>query len=579
MENIRKEIKEAIDWVATEYHYMKELLQKLYNPKNELLNKAIDLREFFKETNQLKRILKKIGRSEKKSDHYIKIIKDYINNNIKNLTQEETELLKQIKVEEGYLEQAFSLYVGSIPEELNDLITQIKIAEKEHKKEIYEEILKLVDHLITNIEAYIKWAQALEETLDKLYKSDNFLEDVDEFKKTSRRRFLKTAGALIGSLAGAYIFPDILSKIAFLTIDDKHKETIGYKILEIEKKAGLASIEHFKKFNFLMGFCLSKLLKNNQLPRIEEITKKEQELIKKQEIKPNEKQLNKIKFKAITEIILTYTKEDAKKLLTLIAKILHSTKWKHKGIILLSSALKKNTFDCDTLSYIYASIAQVLGIKLALVFLPEHVFTRYIGNKGWTLNWDVNNYRQGENQDFLGTSISNEEYIKNFHIPIDSKIYLNSLDPNNYQDFKKIKSSIYNNIGTFYYTHGNPKKSEYYFRKAIKFDEKNADAYVSLSNIYLIKQREEENKRKKKLISEQINAYIELALNLNKNYAEAYVNKGMVLLRMDTTKDINNKALDCFKKAVSLGYNISNLNIPPKYINLLNSKTQKRSIK
>jgi tetratricopeptide (TPR) repeat protein len=92
-----------------------------------------------------------------------------------------------------------------------------------------------------------------------------------------------------------------------------------------------------------------------------------------------------------------FDRADALDILNQIAALLHAHHVRIGDAMLLSHTLTAQTNatppiyigDCDTLSFLYLAIGEVLGLPLRLVSLPEHVFVRWEFEDGGYLNWET----------------------------------------------------------------------------------------------------------------------------------------------------------------------------------------------
>jgi len=165
--------------------------------------------------------------------------------------------------------------------------------------------------------------------------------------------------------------------------------------------------------------------------------------------------------------------------------------------VLLSERLKicqdrKRHVDCDGLSVIYLSIAEILDLPMAGVHAPRHFFVRWHFNKKEYINWETT-VKIREIQDdrhYKESLVITEEAIK-------TGAYLASLYAK--KDRKKILALCYYNIGVYWFRKGEEQglkdalpteimaynkyfdKSIGYFERAIKLNPKFYNTYIMVN--------------------------------------------------------------------------------------------------
>ena len=210
--------------------------------------------------------------------------------------------------------------------------------------------------------------------------------------------------------------------------------------------------------------------------------------------------------------------------------------------LFLHTVLEKKQGYCLSLSILYLSITERLGLPVYGVVVPGHFFVRYDdGNIQFNIETTSN-----------GNSADNEHYIEKFNIPKSTTgIYLKNL--NNHQ----VLSCFLNNLGNCYDSAGEPKNAQYFFELAVGITPYLAEAQSNLGNIYL----------KAGHSNAAIDRY-QLAIKINPNDENFYNNIGNAYLNSDQLS----KAITNYKKSIQL--NPSNA---PAYGNIARVYIKQRS--
>jgi len=176
--------------------------------------------------------------------------------------------------------------------------------------------------------------------------------------------------------------------------------------------------------------------------------------------------------------------------------------------LFLHSVLDKKQGYCLSLSILYLSLGERLGIPMYGVVVPGHFFVRY--DDGRT-RWNIETTH-------AGTGMSDGHYVEKFNVPTGNKntIYLKNLD--------KIQTlgCLFNNLGNTYADLGETDSALATLQLAVEINPALAESRANLGNIYL----------KMDLIDEAITEYHN-ALRVNpadpkthSNLGNAYVRKG-----------------------------------------------------
>ena len=225
--------------------------------------------------------------------------------------------------------------------------------------------------------------------------------------------------------------------------------------------------------------------------------------------------------------------------------------------LFLSSVLDNKRGYCLSLSILYLSVAERLGLPLHGVVVPGHFFVRY-ADKGRTFNIETTQ---------KGASPPDEHYIKEFKVPQDKEqaVYMQNLGK------KETIGCFFNNLANIYFSLNNIENAYYYQQKAVDINPMLAEARTNLGNVFLkknmvdsaiqqyqiaIKINSTDAKtyhnlanayRKKERLDEAIRQY-NIALELDPNSTEVY--KG--LAQAYYSKGLTDKAVTILKKAVDV---------------------------
>ncbi len=182
--------------------------------------------------------------------------------------------------------------------------------------------------------------------------------------------------------------------------------------------------------------------------------------------------------------------------------------------LFLHTVLDKNRGYCLSLSILYLSLGERLGLPLYGVVVPGHFFVRY----------DDGQVRINIETTSKGGSASDEHYINKFNVPKrnNDSIYMNNLN--------KIQTlgCFFNNLGNSYDDVGNIKSALLALERAIEINPTLSEARSNLGNIYLIQDQ----------VSNAIYEY-KAALKINPGDAKTHNNLGNAYLRKSDAQDSN----------------------------------------
>ena len=169
--------------------------------------------------------------------------------------------------------------------------------------------------------------------------------------------------------------------------------------------------------------------------------------------------------------------------------------------LFLHSVLDKKRGYCLSLSILYLSLAERLGLPLYGVVVPGHFFIRY----------DDGRVRFNIETTGRGGGASDEHYIKKFKVPQgdNNSIYMKNLN--------KIQTlgCLCNNLGNVYFDIGNYELAELALVRAVEINPTLSESRANLGNVYLKKGR----------VADAIYQY-QAALEINPNDPKAHNNLG-----------------------------------------------------
>ena len=175
--------------------------------------------------------------------------------------------------------------------------------------------------------------------------------------------------------------------------------------------------------------------------------------------------------------------------------------------LFLHTVLDKKSGYCLSLSMLYLSLAERLGLPLYGVVAPGHFFVRY----------DDSRVRFNIETTSKGGSAPDEHYINKFEVPIgNDSIYMKNLN--------KIQTlgCFFNNLGNSYDDIGNMDSALLALERAVEINPTLSEARSNLGNIYLTKGQ----------VTNAINQYRE-ALKINPNEAKTHNNLGNAYVQRD----------------------------------------------
>ena len=205
--------------------------------------------------------------------------------------------------------------------------------------------------------------------------------------------------------------------------------------------------------------------------------------------------------------------------------------------LFLHTVLKNKKGYCLSLSVLYLSIGERLGLPLYGVVVPGHFFVRYDDGR---IRFNIETTSKG------GTA-TDKSYIKKFNVPVETidGIYMKNLNP------LQTLGCFFNNLGNSYMAVGNKKQAQVALERAVEINPALAESRTNLGNIYLQDGRADEaimqyrvalqmspddakvrnnlgNAFFKKGWSNDAAAEYERAIRLDPNLVEAYKNAAVI---------------------------------------------------
>jgi tetratricopeptide (TPR) repeat protein len=177
--------------------------------------------------------------------------------------------------------------------------------------------------------------------------------------------------------------------------------------------------------------------------------------------------------------------------------------------LFLHTVMDKKEGYCLSMSILYLSIGERLGLPLYGVVVPGHFFVRYDDGR---VRFNIETTSKGGNA-------PNEHYIKKFKVPTlnGRSIYLKNLS--------KIQTlgCFFNNLGNSYSDVGDMESALLAFERAVEINPTLSESRANLGNIYL----------KKEKVTQAIREY-QAALNINPNDAKTHNNLGNAYMQLNS---------------------------------------------
>lgn len=237
------------------------------------------------------------------------------------------------------------------------------------------------------------------------------------------------------------------------------------------------------------------------------------------------------------------------------------------NILFLHNVMDTKRGYCLSLSILYLSIAERLGLPMYGVVVPGHFFVRYDDGKN---RYNIETTSEG------GTA-TDEHYIQRFRVPkgYNGSIYMKNLNKlqtlgcflnnlgNSYNDIgdkeaalKALEQAIEMNptlaearanLGNIYLEKGKIAEAEKEYKLALRINPGDAKTHNNLGNAYLQKYEEKDSDFRKGWLNSAISEYYQ-SISLDPNFTDAYKNLAVAYCKQEKFP----QALKQLKKAITL---------------------------
>lgn len=169
--------------------------------------------------------------------------------------------------------------------------------------------------------------------------------------------------------------------------------------------------------------------------------------------------------------------------------------------LFLHTVMDKKQGYCLSLSILYLSLGERLGLPLYGVVVPGHFFVRY----------DDGRVRFNIETTHSGSAAPDKHYVEKFNVPqhLDTGIYMKNLNK------RRALGCLFNNLGNVYSQIGDKDTAQEILEKAVDINPSLAESQMNLANIYLEKGR----------IDRAIRHY-HAALDINPDDPKSHLNLG-----------------------------------------------------
>jgi tetratricopeptide (TPR) repeat protein len=196
--------------------------------------------------------------------------------------------------------------------------------------------------------------------------------------------------------------------------------------------------------------------------------------------------------------------------------------------LFLHSVLDRRQGYCLSLSVLYLSLAERLGLRVYGVVVPGHFFVRY--DDGGRVRFNI------ETTD-NGSSVSDEHYIEKFKLPRDysKTLYMKNLTK------RQTLGCFFNNLGSVYSDIGDTDTALRALERAVTINPTLPECRVNLAGIYMRKDRPRD----------ALSQY-EIAIRQNPNDPLIHLNLGGACLQLDRPVE----AIAAFQRSLELDPNL-----------------------
>jgi tetratricopeptide (TPR) repeat protein len=196
--------------------------------------------------------------------------------------------------------------------------------------------------------------------------------------------------------------------------------------------------------------------------------------------------------------------------------------------LFLHSVLDRKRGYCLSLSILYLSLGERLGLPLYGVVVPGHFFVRYDDGR---VRFNIETTSKGGNA-------PDEHYMNKFKVPENDSIYMMNLNK------MQTLGCFFNNLGNTYSDIGNEESALLALERAVEINPTLAESRTNLGNIYLRKDR----------VNDAIYEY-QAALEINSNDAKAHNNLGNAYTKRGWMSD----AISQYSHALKLDPNFTDV--------------------
>ena len=182
--------------------------------------------------------------------------------------------------------------------------------------------------------------------------------------------------------------------------------------------------------------------------------------------------------------------------------------------LFLHSVIDRRQGYCLSLSVLYLSVGERLGLPLYGVVVPGHFFVRYDDGKT-RFNIEATNH---------GGSAPDSYYIEQFNVPKTSTIYMTNLNK------RQAMGCFFNNLGNVYKEINNIDQAMASMQWAVYINPSLAESRMNLGNIYLLKNR----------VDDAITEY-QAAVKISPDDSKAHYNLGNAYQKRDWCNDAINE--------------------------------------
>jgi tetratricopeptide (TPR) repeat protein len=196
--------------------------------------------------------------------------------------------------------------------------------------------------------------------------------------------------------------------------------------------------------------------------------------------------------------------------------------------LFLHSVMDRRQGYCLSLSILYLSLAERLGLDLYGVVVPGHFFVRY----------DSGRVRFNIETTSSGASVADDHYMTKFSVPQNGRdsIYMKSLNK------RQTIGCFFNNLGNVYSEIGNIDMALVALERAVAINPTLSESRANLGNIYLQKGR----------LNDAIQQY-QAALAVNPGDPKTYNNIGNAYMALDHLNDAGSS----YRQAIQLDPNFA----------------------